>query len=206
MDEWKQNHFNLFWSKMIGIYGKRWITEHGSEPSEVWCEALQRFSFERIKMAIAYCIDSGDEFPVTLPLFVRRAKAMRVPSEHNEDFKQLPKPDITQEQLEAAQQKLHIASNQLKIPARGKRRSILLPGENYNDYLMDLAKCATKQEREQCIIDRLAKNGWTETDERNYRAATRGIQYRLDKEERHYNKVNQQKEPLPEVTSHWQDD
>ena len=52
MDEWKQNHFNLFWSKMIGIYGKRWITEHGSEPSEVWCEALQRFSFERIKMAI----------------------------------------------------------------------------------------------------------------------------------------------------------
>jgi len=78
MDEWQEKHFAHFWARMLGIYGKRWIDDHGSEANPSWRDVLKTMSFKKAAATIDVCLNSNDAHPITLSQFVYRARNVRI--------------------------------------------------------------------------------------------------------------------------------
>ena len=104
MDTWTEKHFALFWGRMIGIYGRRFAEEHGSEINPTWRETIGAMSFERISKTLDICLNAGDAHPVTLSLFIKRSKSFRLDLPGELDL--LPSPNFTPEKLAENQQRI----------------------------------------------------------------------------------------------------
>jgi len=177
MDNWEETHFNHFWARMLGIYGKRWNDDHGLTINPSWRDVLKTMSFEKVAKTIEICLNSNDAHPITLSQFIHRAKSISIKAQ--QDFESLPAPKITPEQRQINLERFgRMISNTLVKP-KSRLRSILLPGEGLDDIQRALGKCRTEKDRALCIIDRLAKNGWTMADEKLYAVSAHTVGYKL---------------------------
>jgi len=66
------------WSRLGHIYGNKFSDEFGNS-IEFWFRAFQEKGLcaEDIKHGLDACLDSGDQFPPTLPKFLRMCKPVR---------------------------------------------------------------------------------------------------------------------------------
>ena len=96
-------HMEALWGRFEAIYGKKFAEEFG-DAIEIWFRTFQERGIkpEDIKRGIDTCLDSGDQFPPSLPKFLRMCKPLRaaahVPFE--------PTPRLSLEDRSNNQQKL----------------------------------------------------------------------------------------------------
>lgn len=66
------------WRRLEAIYGTKFSDQFGTA-IEVWFRTFQEKGIEAddIKRGIDACIDSGDQFPPSLPAFLRMCKPLR---------------------------------------------------------------------------------------------------------------------------------
>lgn len=63
-----------FWLRMIELYGSRWTSNYGSEPSELWASMIDALHTWQIKHAIHALMQSAEGWPPTLPQFRKLAQ------------------------------------------------------------------------------------------------------------------------------------
>jgi len=71
-------HMEALWGRFEAIYGKKFAEEFG-DAIEIWFRTFQERGIkpEDIKRGIDACLDSGDQFPPSLPKFLRMCKPLR---------------------------------------------------------------------------------------------------------------------------------
>lgn len=106
-----ERHMAALWERMEKIYGKRFTEEYGNA-IDFWYRAFQEkgLTGEDLRTGLNACLDSGDQFPPTLPKFLRMCRPMRaaahVPFE--------PTPRLSLEHRQQQSQKLGHHLEQLK--------------------------------------------------------------------------------------------
>lgn len=165
MDEWAEDDLKQFWAKMLDIYGKRMIDDHGSEINPTWRESITKMSLERVAKTVAICLEAGDAHPITLSQFVKRSKSFRLDAPN--EFDLLPSPNLTPERIEENLDRLSKETKRFKRKP-GQRRSVLLPRENYAQFQELLGQQGTQKKKALFILGRVIKNGWTVQDEKKY--------------------------------------
>jgi hypothetical protein len=104
-------HMEALWGRFEAIYGKKFSEEFGNA-IEIWFRTFQERNLkpEDIKSGIDACLDSGDQFPPSLPKFLRMCRPLRaaahVPFE--------PAPRLSLENRKQNQQKLSQLVGELK--------------------------------------------------------------------------------------------
>ena len=68
------------WKRMQRVYGAKWASQYGDTDDGTWTTALAEFSEAEVFAGIQACIDSGDEWPPSLPQF--RALCRPAPREN----------------------------------------------------------------------------------------------------------------------------
>jgi hypothetical protein len=73
-----ERHMEALWRRLEAIYGVKFSDQFGTA-IEVWFRTFQErgLGTDDIKRGIDACIDSGDQFPPSLPAFLRMCKPMR---------------------------------------------------------------------------------------------------------------------------------
>jgi len=73
-----ERHMEALWRRLEAIYGTKFSDQFGTA-IEVWFRTFQEKGIEAddIKRGIDACIDSGDQFPPSLPAFLRMCKPLR---------------------------------------------------------------------------------------------------------------------------------
>lgn len=76
-----------FWLKMTEMYGHRWISNYGAEPSEesVWGKVLAGLNGTQLAAGLGALVDRGDEFSWPPPANVFRSLCLEVPGIPTED-------------------------------------------------------------------------------------------------------------------------
>lgn len=59
------------WRRMSEIYGHKWVSQHGTQPSDTWTVALADVTVEQIAHAFRALLRELPEWPPSLPDFVR---------------------------------------------------------------------------------------------------------------------------------------
>lgn len=62
---------------MTGIYGHKWISSYGVEPSDTWARGLRGFTNDELAHGIRRCLDREDPWPPTLPEFRQLCRPRR---------------------------------------------------------------------------------------------------------------------------------
>lgn len=145
MDDWQEKHYHHFWARMLGIYGKRWVEDHGKVANPTWRDALKKMAFSRVAGAVDVCMNSNDAHPITLSQFVFRAKSVKLrpgfellPSPTEKEFTPADIRDNRKKLVRLAREvidncsKMYVYSYALKDGSKGKYRT------NAND--LDTAK------------------------------------------------------------------
>lgn len=58
------------WARMSEIYGHKWLSSYGPEPSQAWCAALADISVEQLAAGFRWCVTGrSDPWPPSLPEF-----------------------------------------------------------------------------------------------------------------------------------------
>lgn len=65
-----QRHIDELWFAMIKMFGSRWTREYGDVDDGSWLKALNGLTPEQLVTGTKRCIDSGREWPPSLPKFV----------------------------------------------------------------------------------------------------------------------------------------
>lgn len=60
---------NLLWKRMTEIYGHKWVSSYGTEPSKPWIEMINRMSVDAIKGGLELILAQGMDWPPSLPEF-----------------------------------------------------------------------------------------------------------------------------------------
>jgi hypothetical protein len=92
----------MVWSAMTQLYGEAWIKKFGPEPTEVWRKMLIGIPNDRIKRGLRACVESGSDFPPSLPKFLEYC-AERF---GENDQQKLPKPIADTEMALASIEKM----------------------------------------------------------------------------------------------------
>jgi len=152
------------------MFGQRFTKDYGDTPNETWREALSGLTFEQAAHAIKESVRMGDTFPPTLAQFCYRAKSLvKVKA-----YTALPKPTINAVKVADVMAKAKKA-----VKKKGRRvRSVMLPGENPVQY--ETAKAQSNLTGPEFEMMRMAKNGWTEDDERKYIQQAKSILLVID--------------------------
>jgi hypothetical protein len=64
-----------FWRMMLDLFGQRWVTNYGQEPSPLWTSAIETLTAKEIKAGIRQLLTRGAAHPPTLPEFIDAATA-----------------------------------------------------------------------------------------------------------------------------------
>ncbi len=57
------------WARMAEIYGHRWASAYGAEPSETWAKGLAGITPRQVADGLNACLRSADPWPPSLPQF-----------------------------------------------------------------------------------------------------------------------------------------
>jgi hypothetical protein len=76
-------HIDRIWERMAGIFGHKWTSSYGAEPSDTWLAGLIDMSEEELRTGLVACLTWPEEWPPTLPQFrqlcrPRREEAHRI--------------------------------------------------------------------------------------------------------------------------------
>lgn len=69
-EEQNKTPAHMVWSAMTQMYGEAWIKRHGERPTEIWHKMLKGMSMDRLKRGLRATLESGSEFPPSLPRFI----------------------------------------------------------------------------------------------------------------------------------------
>jgi hypothetical protein len=91
------------WQRMTEVYGHRWISAWGegtnpdgtpTRAAQTWAEGLARYSLDEIRQAFEKLVKRGDEWPPTLPEFMRLCREKRAAPYHRMAGPALPSPAV----------------------------------------------------------------------------------------------------------------
>ena len=70
------------WKRFTEIYGCKWTSNYGAEPTQPWIDAIERLPGEDIKRGLNQVLKNGDNWPVSLVKFISlcRANKSRLPN------------------------------------------------------------------------------------------------------------------------------
>lgn len=89
-------HIGELWRRMTAIYGHRWLSSYGpTDADDTWLRGLNGLSPSDLGKGLMACVESGDEWPPTLPAFRRLCKPDPYP--YRNDVPALPVPEISKE-------------------------------------------------------------------------------------------------------------
>lgn len=99
-------------SRLAAFYGSQklatmWVDADMAEVKAVWAEQLGRFEPASISAALQRLIDSGNQWPPTLPEFVELCRQSAVGRQQAQRFDVLPAPGQSKTDAETA--KRHVA-------------------------------------------------------------------------------------------------
>ena len=57
------------WVRMAQIYGHKWVSSYGTEPTKPWIDVISRMSNDQIAHGLNLILKSGDDWPVSLVKF-----------------------------------------------------------------------------------------------------------------------------------------
>ncbi len=170
MNNWTDAHYDRLWLRLRDMFGTRFTKDYGTEPNETWREALSGLTFDQAAHSISETVRMGDQFPPTLAQFCYRAKSLVKVNAYTA----LPKPKVNTVQVAKVMEKAKKTMHK-----KGKRfRSVMLPGENPVQY--DTAKAQSDLPGPEFEMMRMAKNGWTEDDEKGYIKMAKSILLVID--------------------------
>lgn len=173
----KQSWIDALWTKLHAIYGAKWSDSYPGDMADMakaeWAEALADLSGDQIRVGIERCRKLL-KWPPMPAEFIAEAEA-GMPSQHEvnraaylyrEADKALPKapdPDVLRKAA-------HDMQTHVKTGRTGQRRSLFSQHYGPAEYEKDIAK-AREEGRPFYDVDMaaMAKNGWTEADEENWR-------------------------------------
>lgn len=64
-----QDVINMLWVRMSQIYGHKWTSSYGPEPTKPWVDVVVNLSNEKIAHGLSLIVKSGDDWPVSLVKF-----------------------------------------------------------------------------------------------------------------------------------------
>ena len=62
-------HFDALWARMADMFGHKWVSSYGLDPSPTWQEGLADLSVEEVKSGLTALKGWVEEWPPTLPQF-----------------------------------------------------------------------------------------------------------------------------------------
>lgn len=63
------------WKRFTEIYGHKWVSSYGAEPSQSWINAIESLQPEEIKRGLNQVLKNGDDWPVSLVKFLKLCKS-----------------------------------------------------------------------------------------------------------------------------------
>ncbi|HMM72291.1 MAG TPA: hypothetical protein PKC22_08770 [Rhodocyclaceae bacterium] len=98
-------------SRLAAFYGSQklatmWVDADMAEVKAVWAEQLGRFEPASISAALQRLIDSGNQWPPTLPEFVELCRQAAVGRQQEQQFDALPAPGQSKTDVETAKQRV----------------------------------------------------------------------------------------------------
>lgn len=98
-------------SRLAAFYGSQklatmWVDADMAEIKAVWAEQLGRFEPASISAALQRLIDSGNQWPPTLPEFVELCRQAAVGRQQAQQFDALPAPGQSKTDVETAKQRV----------------------------------------------------------------------------------------------------
>ena len=98
-------------SRLAAFYGSQklatmWVDADMAEVKAVWAEQLGRFEPTSISAALQRLIDSGNQWPPTLPEFVELCRQSAVGRQQAQQFDALPAPGQSKTDAETAKRKV----------------------------------------------------------------------------------------------------
>ena len=102
-----ERHMEALWRRLEAIYGSKFSDQFGTA-IEVWFRTFQEkgLGTDDIKRGIDACIDSGDQFPPSLPAFLRMCKPLRAAA--HVPFEPVPRLSIEHRKQNAESLKQHL--------------------------------------------------------------------------------------------------
>jgi len=102
-----ERHMEALWQRFEAIYGKKFGEEFGNA-IEFWFRAFQEKGLrgEDLKRGLDACLDSGDQFPPSLPKFLRLCKPMRAAA--HVPFEPLPRLSLEHRKQDQVKLKTHL--------------------------------------------------------------------------------------------------
>lgn len=68
------NRLLMVWQALAEMYGTLWTESHGPTPSATWRHGLADLADSQIEQGLRETLDSGDQYPPSLPVFRERCK------------------------------------------------------------------------------------------------------------------------------------
>lgn len=95
-----RSHIDRIWERMSQIFGHKWSSSFGAEPSETWLAGLIDMTEEEIRTGLVACLNWAEEWPPTLPQFRSLCRPRR--EEAHKVFIALPdSPENRERRLQA---------------------------------------------------------------------------------------------------------
>lgn len=178
-----------FWASMKALYGKRWTDEWGPEPHPLWRSELESMTPAEAAMGWRACRNSGDNWPPTLPVFVKRVtEALKAQRQRDDTYQALPSPEASPAVLDAwkrgkaeagkAREDVDVARLERALGRKGvvrvqqMRRVVLRrmghPAGEFGQPELSAARGWAKQAGrswQDMELELMAYNGWTPDDE-----------------------------------------
>lgn len=90
------------WTRMAEVYGHKWTSQYGevsddsghlSSAARTWAQGLAQLSLEEISIGFSRMVESGDEWPPSLPEF-RKLCQVKLLAPYHRMAKSLPAPEV----------------------------------------------------------------------------------------------------------------
>lgn len=65
-----QSKHDFVWAAFAQFYGEQWFKKYGEQPLELWRKLLADVEWERLKRGVKLALNSGSDFPPSLPKFM----------------------------------------------------------------------------------------------------------------------------------------
>lgn len=95
------SHIDRLWMRMTNIFGHKWTSSFGAEPSETWLAGLIDMSEDEVRTGLLACLNWPEEWPPTLPQFRALCRPRREAA-HQVHVRELPPPPEVREQRKAS--------------------------------------------------------------------------------------------------------
>ena len=72
-----------FWAYMCQLFGHAFISNHGTSPSEVWLDEMEKLTRTELRLGVEVIKELGQEFPPSLPAFMSYCKNGKPKGKHD---------------------------------------------------------------------------------------------------------------------------